>query len=75
MIEEVILLLEEYLDIFLQPDGPQVGDTDMMRVDLHLKPSSGPCQSPVRDLNPKLSANLQETIHDWIKDGVIAHLQ
>ena len=68
---EVKLLLEEYLDIFLQPDGPQVGDTDMMGVDLHLKPGSAPCRAPVRDLNPKLRADLQETINAWLQEGVI----
>ena len=43
----------------------------MMGVDLHLKPGSMPCRAPVRDLNPKLRADLQETINTWLQDGVI----
>ena len=68
---EVKLLLEEFLDIFLQPDGPQVGDTDMMGLDLHLKPGSEPCRAPFRNLNPKLRTDPQETMNDWLQDGVI----
>ena len=43
----------------------------MIGVDLHLKPGSAPCRAPVTDLNPKLRADLQETINTWLQEGVI----
>ena len=71
LLRQLKALIVEYQDIFLHPEGPQVGDTDIMEVNLTPKPGSRPCRAQVRDLNPKLIKDLQATIDDWLRDGVI----
>ena len=65
---KVKALIYEYKDIFSY-SAP--GETDLIELDLKLKPGTQPIRQKVRPLNPKLEEDLQKQIDSWLADGVI----
>ena len=66
--KKVKQIIYEYRDIFSY-SAP--GETDLVELDLKLKPGTQPIRQKVRPLNPKLEEDLQKQVDSWLTDGVI----
>ena len=61
-------LIHDYQDIFSY-SAP--GETDLVELDLKLKPGTQPIRQKFRPLNPKMEEDLDKQIKDWLTQGVI----
>jgi transposase InsO family protein/dUTPase len=66
--KEVWKLIYEYRDIF---SNTTPGCTDVVQLQLRLKPGTQPIRQKFRNLNPKQEAELEAQLETWLKEGVI----
>ena len=71
LLSKVKALIEEYLDVFPRPGGSTVGNTDLMELDLTLKPGATPQQARCRNLNPAMLNDLRKQLGEWLQDDII----
>ena len=71
LLSKVKALIEEYLDVFPRSGGSTVGNTDLMELDITLKPGTTPPQARCRNLNPMMLDNLRKQLNQWLQDDII----
>ena len=65
-------LITKYADVFTPKSEGKVGVTDLVTMELKMKP--GPAiRQKVRPLNPAMKSSLDEQIADWIENSVITN--
>ena len=63
-------LITKYADVFTPKSEGQVGVTDLVELDIKMKPGT-PIRQRVRPLNPTMQESLDEQIRDWLRQGII----
>ena len=71
LLSKVKALIEEYLDVFPRQGGSTVGNTDLMELDLKLKPGATPPQARCRNLNPAMLNDLRKQLGEWLQEDII----
>ena len=66
--KQVKRLVYEFKDVFSR-SAP--GKTDLVKMRLKLKPGTEPVRQRYRDLNPKLLADLEKQMEEWLEQDVI----
>ena len=66
--KKVKKMIYEYRDVF---SSSSPGKTDLVELDLKLKPGTQPIRQKLRPLNPTMEADLQKQLEDWLSQGVI----
>ncbi len=66
--KEVWKLIYEYQDIFSKTTP---GCTDVVQLQLRLKPGTQPIRQKFHNLNPRQEAELEAQLETWLKEGVI----
>ena len=69
--ERLIELVDRYADVFCDPEGTQIGTTDLMEFDIQLKEGSKPVRQKLRPLNPHQRDSLRKQLDLWMKEKVI----
>ena len=69
--KKVRTMVYKYRQVFSEVGSGCPGETDLVEMDLKLKPGTQPIRQKLRDLNPRMEANLQEQVDDWLEQGVI----
>ena len=67
----LIKLIEDYADVFADPEGVQIGITDQIEFDIELKPGAKPKKQKLRPLNPYQRKSLRDQVDLWLKEDVI----
>ena len=67
-------LITKYADVFTPKSEGQVGVTDLVELDIKMKPGT-PIRQRVRPLNPTMQESLDEQIQDWLRQGIIQPLE
>ena len=68
---KLIQLVSEYADVFSDPEGVQIGTTDLIEFDIELKEGSKPVRQRIRPLNPKQRESLRKQLDLWIDEEVV----
>ena len=63
-------LITKYADVFTPKSEGQVGVTDLVELDIKMKPGT-PIRQRVQPLNPTMQESLDEQIRDWLRQGII----
>ena len=61
-------MISEYRDVF---SNSTPGCTDIVELQLRLKPGTQPIRQKFCDLNPRQEAELESQLETWVKEGVI----
>ena len=69
--EKIIQLVKDYADVFSDPEGVQIGTTDLLEFNVELKEGAQPIRQKLRPLNPKQRDSLRKQLDLWIKEEVV----
>ena len=69
--EKAIALVKEYADIFGEKGKKEVGETDLVEMEITLKEGAKPVRQKVRPLNPHQKESLKKQMETWKKEGII----
>ena len=69
--DKLIQIIEEYSDVFSDPEGVEIGTTDLIEFSVELKEGARPVKQKLRPLNPKQRQSLRKQLDLWEKEGVI----
>ena len=69
--DKLIQIIQEYEDVFSDPEGVEIGTTDMIEFDVKLKEGARPIRQKLRPLNPKQRTSLRKQVDLWLKEEVI----
>ena len=69
--EKVIELIAEYRDVFSDPEGQQIGTTDLVEFEVELQEGARPVRQKLRPLNPAQRDSLRKQLDTWTKEDVI----
>ena len=69
--DKLIQIIEEYSDVFSDPEGVEIGTTDLIEFSVELKEGARPVKQKLRPLNPKQRESLRKQLDLWQKEGVI----
>ena len=69
--EKAIELVKEYADIFGEKGKKEVGETDLVEMEITLKEGAKPVRQKVRPLNPHQKESLKKQMETWKKEGII----
>ena len=69
--DELIQVITEYADVFSDPEGVEIGTTDLIEFDVKLKEGAKPVRQKLRPLNPKQRESLRKQLDLWLKEEVI----
>ena len=69
--DKLIQMIEEYADVFSDPEGVEIGTTDLIEFEVKLKEGARPVRQKLRPLNPKQRDSLRKQLDTWIKEKVV----
>ena len=60
--DKLIQVIEDYADVFSDPEGVEIGTTDLIEFDVRLKEGARPIRQKLRPLNPKQRDSLRKQL-------------
>ena len=69
--DKLLQVIEEYVDVFSDPEGVEIGTTDLIEFEVKLKEGARPVRQKLRPLNPKQRDSLRKQLDLWLKEGVV----